>query len=88
MAVLKMVTKGLNGGGIMCSECRRFPCHYSCPNAPEPKVRDYCKKCGDELIEGFVYYTDNENNNFCSDDCALEYHGVRSKEWDCEEDDW
>ena len=30
------------------------------------------------------YYTDNDNNKFCSEDCALEYHGIESKEWDYE----
>lgn len=73
---------------MMCSECRQYPCHPQCPNAPEPKVRGYCEQCGEELREDYEYYTDNEDNKFCSDDCAIKYHGIKSEEWDCYEDDW
>lgn len=72
----------------MCNECRQTSCRSSCPNAPEPKVRDYCKQCGEGLREDYEYYTDNEDNKFCSDDCAVKYHGIKSEEWDCYEDDW
>lgn len=72
----------------MCSECWQTPCHPRCPNAPKPPIRGRCKQCGEELREDYEYYTDNEDNKFCSDDCALEYHGIKSKEWDCEEDVW
>lgn len=73
----------------MCEICHSNPCLSRCPNAPEPKVRGRCEKCGKELREDYEYYTDNEGNKFCSDDCALEYHGIKSQEWtDYEEDDW
>lgn len=72
----------------MCNECRQMPCHPLCPNAPEPKVRGRCRQCEKEMREDYVYYIDNEDNKFCSDDCALEYHGIKFKEWDCEEEGW
>ena len=71
----------------MCEICHRTPCLNRCPNA-EVIIRGYCEMCGEELREDYEYYTDNEGNKFCSDDCALEYHGIKSEEWDyCEEDD-
>lgn len=66
----------------MCSECWQTPCHPRCPNAPESKVMGYCKQCNEELREDYEYYTDNEYNEFCSIDCAIKYHDIKSKEWD------
>ncbi len=71
----------------MCEICHSSPCLNLCPNAPEPKTRGRCEQCGAELREDYEYYTDNEDNKFCSDDCALEYHGIKSKEWE-DEDNW
>lgn len=69
----------------MCEYCYQIIGHHPrCPNAPESKVMGYCEQCGYELREDYEYYTDNENNKFCSDDCALEHHGVQAKEWDYE----
>ena len=65
----------------MCRECGYIPCHPRCPNAIEPMVRGRCVHCYIDLREDYEYYTDNEGNKFCSDDCALEYHGIKSKEW-------
>ena len=71
----------------MCEYCHQSPFHdCRCPNAPEPKVRGYCEKCGEELREDYEYYTDNEDNKFCSSGCALNYHGIISKEWNYEEE--
>ena len=86
MDALRTITKVLNGEVMMCSECWQTPCHPRCPNAPEPKVRGQCKQCGEDLREDYEYYTDNDDNKFCSDDCALEYHGIKSKEWEKEEE--
>lgn len=69
----------------MCSECRQTPCHPRCPNALEPPIRGYCEHCKGQLREDYEYYTDNEDNKFCSEDCALEYHGIKYKEWEEEE---
>ena len=72
----------------MCEICHRNPCLNRCPNSPDPKIRGSCDHCGKRLREDYEYYTDNEGNKFCSDDCALEYHGIKSMEWDYEDDDW
>ena len=72
----------------MCEYCGYVGGHHPrCPNALEPKVRGHCEQCGMDLREDYEYFVDNENNKFCSEDCSLEYHGVRSKEWE-EEEGW
>lgn len=73
----------------MCEYCHWISGHHPrCPNAPEPKVRGCCEQCGEELREDYEYYTNNDDNKFCSDDCAKEYHGIKSKEWEEREEDW
>ena len=75
------------GEDIVCEYCHCIGGHHPrCPNAPEPKVRGNCKQCGEELREDYEYYTDKEKNIFCSDDCAKEYNGIESKEWEDEEE--
>ena len=66
----------------MCDECWQTPCHPRYPNSPTPKVRGRCKQCGDVLREDYEYYSDNYNNKFCSDVCAIEYHGIKLNEWE------
>ena len=65
----------------MCELCRQIPHNNRCPYAPEPPIRGYCEKCGEELREDYKYYTDNDENKFCSDDCAKEYYGIKCAEW-------
>ena len=36
----------------MCQECRQYPCHPRCPNAPEPPVVCECDNCGKEIRDG------------------------------------
>ena len=66
----------------MCEICLSNPCSSRCPNAPEPKVRGHCKQCREDLREDYEYYIDNKDNEFCSEDCALEYHGIKSEIWE------
>lgn len=70
----------------MCEYCHQTRHDCRCPNAPEPKVRGYCEQCGEELREDYEYYTDKYDGKFCSYDCALEYYGIKSKEWEYKED--
>ena len=73
----------------MCEYCHYIVGHHTrCPNAQEPKVRGQCVHCYIELREDYEYYTDNDGNEFCSDDCAKEYHGIKCKEWEDEKDDF
>ena len=71
----------------MCEYCHQYPHKSQCPNAPDPKIRGFCEQCNKELREDYEYYTDNEDNKFCSNDCAMEYHGIKFKEWE-EEEEW
>ena len=41
----------------MCAICHSNPCHYRCPNAPEPIAIDDCFLCGDPIREGEEYFT-------------------------------
>ena len=68
----------------MCDECRQIPCHPRCPNAAPPKVRGTCLQCGEELLDGYDYYVDDERNTFCSSCCAADYHGIKCCEWEDE----
>ena len=36
----------------MCSVCKSFKCHPSCPNAPEPKRYAVCKMCHEDILDG------------------------------------
>lgn len=69
----------------MCEICRNHPCLSRCPNAPEPKIMGFCLQCSEELREDYEYSKDNEGNKFCSDECAIKYHGIESEKWDYEE---
>ena len=50
----------------MCQECKQYPCHPSCPNAPEPAVVCKCDNCGGEIRVGeFMWKLDI--GNVCED---------------------
>ena len=55
----------------MCIECRTYPCHPRCPNAPEPPVIGLCCRCGEEIHEGDEIYDVNDERwcESCIDDC-------------------
>ena len=48
----------------MCEECRFYPCHPACPNAPEPRSVFVCSGCGDDILEGDSYW-DILGEQFC-----------------------
>ena len=71
----------------MCEYCGSTGvCRPRCPNAPDPKIHGYCEQCGAELREDYEYYTDNGGSKYCSFECAIEYNGIKSREWDYKED--
>ncbi len=39
----------------MCKVCRMIPCNPRCPNAPEPKPKYECSKCGYGIYAGDKY---------------------------------
>lgn len=64
----------------MCNECNRKQCAVRCPNFnSEPMCQ--CKQCHQVIFFNNDYITDNEDNIFCSNDCAVEFHGIVGKEW-------
>lgn len=68
----------------MCEYCK-LPCgmHYpSCPHALDPPIMGYCLQCNQELRQDYEYYIDNEDNKFCSEECAIQYHEIKEMEWD------
>ena len=65
-----------------CEYCGTLPHLSQCPNNHDPPIIGHCCVCGEELLDnGFECFTDNEDNIFCSDDCATEYHGIIEKKW-------
>lgn len=62
----------------MCDICGRTPCHPRCPNAIENPI-GHCSECGAPIITTYDYYTDNEDNIFCSEDCYIKYYGIVKK---------
>lgn len=65
----------------MCEICRSDPCNARCPNASEPEIMGICVKCGENLREDYGYFEDSYGNVFCSQECAVNYHGIEEKEW-------
>lgn len=51
----------------MCMECRQYPCHPRCPNAPEPRPAMRCRQCRRGLFAG-----DRHFNGVC-EGCLSEY---------------
>lgn len=60
----------------MCTVCGQYPCHYNCPNCA-PKKFGVCAQCGEKIYENMELWSDNDNNKFCSEECAKEYHGIK-----------
>ena len=66
----------------MCEICHKYVCPSGCPNAPEPEIMGYCLRCAEELRVDYEYYEDGDGNEFCSEECAIQYHGIKCREWD------
>lgn len=60
-------------GGCYCEFCARIKLDVHGICAPRE-----CRQCGVCLDR--VYYTDGEDNAFCSAKCALEYNGAKKLE--------
>lgn len=57
------------GGEYYCQFCLRTELNVWQEDAPRR-----CEMCGADLDN--VYYTDDEDNPFCSPECALEFNGA------------
>ena len=64
----------------MCEECRQYPCHPRCPNAPEPPIFAKCKICGEPIYAGDEYF-ELDGHNYCE---ACVNGGYRTAEVDYE----
>lgn len=62
----------------MCDFCRSSPCHPQCPYAPDPPAI-ICAQCGEVIFPDIEYWTDIDDNIFCSDECAKAYWGIRCR---------
>ena len=69
----------------MCEICHSYPCNTRCPNWEGKQIGE-CAECGNEIYAEFSFFKDNEDNMFCSEECAKEYHEIKEVEW--EEDEW
>lgn len=61
----------------MCDICRSNPCRGVCPNSSEDII-GFCQSCGSAVEKGYEYFTDGEDNLFCTLECALKYYGIES----------
>lgn len=68
-------------GKFYCELCARLELNVHCTRAPR-----ICEMCGDPLPDD-VYYMDDEDNAFCSPECAFEYNGAEKLEEEEEDDD-
>ena len=60
----------------MCEVCGSTHCVSSCPNYM-PKVIGRCEKCGEHIYDNGAIWIDDNNNKFCSEECAEEYYGIK-----------
>ena len=60
----------------MCQECRYTNCPPECPNYEYHKIGK-CEKCGGNLYEECELWIDNDGHQFCSEDCAKEFNGIK-----------
>ena len=51
----------------MCMECRQYPCHPRCPNAPEPAAVYECAYCNEPIRAGDDYV--ELDGNHYHEDC-------------------
>lgn len=54
---------------MSCEYCHQSPHDCRCPNA-ESEIIGACAYCGEDISPAWEYYTDNEENLFCSKECA------------------
>ena len=66
----------MGDGRVMCEICGRYKCPPRCPNYEYHKIGT-CDKCGNDLYEEYVNWTDDDGNKFCSEDCAKDYYGIK-----------
>lgn len=60
----------------MCDVCFQNPCDRRCPNA-DIKTIGVCEVCKGDLYAEETYWTDCNDNMFCSKECAVEYNEIR-----------
>lgn len=48
----------------MCAICRKIPCDFRCPNAPERKIVHICAECRDDIFEGEKFF-DSQRGAIC-----------------------
>lgn len=60
---------------MSCEYCHQSPHDCRCPNA-ESEIIGACAYCGEDISPAWEYYTDNEENLFCSKECAEQFHGI------------
>jgi len=71
---------------MSCEFCHHDNPHdYRCPNY-EPKIHGYCPQCYTPLLDTSTYYVDNDGNRFCSEECAIQNHGIIEIEWEDEDE--
>ena len=65
---------------MSCEFCGHEPHDTMCPNFL-PKIHGYCKQCYAPLRDDYTYWTDYDDNKFCSEECVKKYNNINEKEW-------
>lgn len=60
----------------MCNICNQYECPPQCPNYIET-ILGYCCECSETIPAIVSYFTDEDGNKFCSEKCAMNWHGIR-----------
>ena len=51
-----------------------------------------CAQCGLDIYFNDIYFKDADDNRFCNENCAKEYHGTEETDYytetECDRDDW
>ena len=65
----------------MCMECRQYPCHPRCPNAPEPAAVYDCAYCNEPIRAGDEYV--EFDGNHYHEDCYANKAPALAVEVEC-----
>jgi hypothetical protein len=65
---------------MSCQFCGHIPHDIMCPNF-DSQPMGQCKQCHTILLFNNNYIIDKDDNKFCSEWCAVKYHGIIEKEW-------
>ena len=46
------------------------------------KIIGECAHCGADIYREYEFVIDSDENRFCGEDCAVEFHGIKTVDFD------